>query len=362
MKAGFAGVYMKVNIKKLISFIFLFVLLIFMFLFNRRRAVLFFIIAMLLYLASAVLLFMPWFSLPEISLFMRTPEQQAGEDNVFVCRLKCRNFYPFSRIKIVYGIKHRIETEYSYIETYYNIYQGVKDNSLDFNFSFCGVYEIACTEARVYDLLGLFSKRISNIAPANAVVLPKDNGLRFNAEKLVLDDEEDVYTDPYAGSDVSEIKELRDYRAGDRLSQIHWKLSTKSEDLIVKEYAKNAGVCVVLACDGSYKTPSELTAYFEHLLSFGKSMLEDDMFFELVYFNASEEDAVSRKIDNLYNLTLTMQEMFFNLKAVEKEVLEAYYNRSGSAYKLLYLTMNREEDSSYKYIFANNGAAVVSEI
>lgn len=350
---------MRVSFTRLITYLMVFATLVFMFWFNRRRVVLFFMIAMIMYLVSAILLFLPAFSLPEISLQMKMPTQQAGTSNEFLCCLNYRNYYPFTRIRILYGIKHKLEKDYHHIDVSYNIYHGIKEYTLDLNLKYCGIYEIRCEEIRIFDLLGLFSKKLKKLPHTNAVVLPNDIGLNFNAEKLVLDDEEDIYTDPYAGSDVSEIKELRDYREGDRLSQIHWKLSTKSEDLIVKEYAKNAGVCVVLACDGSYVNPAQLTAYYELLLAFGTNMIKSDMFFELVYYNTAEEDTVSRKIDNLYNLTLTMQEMFFSLRMVTLEELEAYYNRNGSALKLLYLTRNDIDAASFRTLLDVKNVKVI---
>lgn len=349
---------MKISIKRLLIFLLLFVLLILMFIFNRRRVVLFFIVAMIMYLVSAVLLFLPSFSLPGITLGMSAQAQQTGESNSFFCRLKYGNYYPFSRVHIIYGIRHSLEEEYSYLDASYNIFHGTKEYSLDMTFQYCGVYEIKCCQAEIFDLLGLFSKKIEDIMPVDAVVLPKDTGLKFRTARLVLDDEEDIYTDPFAGSDVSEIKELREYREGDRLSQVHWKLSTKSEDLIVKEYARNAGVCIAVACDGSYSSPAELTAYYELLYAFGRNLIQDETFFELVYYNSYEEDTVSRRVDNLYDLSLMIQDMFFYLRPVETTELEACYNRNGSVLKLLYLTMN-EPDAEFKTLLSANNARVI---
>lgn len=351
---------MKISIKRMIVFLLLFALLVLMFIFNRRRVVLFFLVAMVLYLVSAVLLFLPSFPLPEITLGMSPPTQQTRESGTFLCRLKYEKYYPFSRVRILYGLRHSMEEEYSYLENSYNIFHGVKEYSLDITFQYCGVYEIKCQQAQIFDLLGLFSKKIEHITPVHAVVLPQDTGLKFHAARLVHDDEEDIYSDPYAGSDVSEIKELREYREGDRLSQIHWKLSTKSEELIVKEYAKHAGVCIAVACDGSYSSPAELTAYYELLYAFGRSLINEETFFELVYYNSFEEDTISRRVDNLYDLSLMIQEMFFHLKPVDTAELVACCSRNGSKLRLLYLTMN-EPGADYKILLSANNARVITE-
>lgn len=47
--------------------------------------------------------------------------------------------------------------------------------------------------------------------------------------------EADVYDDFHPGDDPSEIFGVREFRAGDKMQSIHWKLSAKSDDLLVRE-------------------------------------------------------------------------------------------------------------------------------
>jgi len=45
----------------------------------------------------------------------------------------------------------------------------------------------------------------------------------------------DVYDDFQSGNDKSEVFDVREFREGDRMQSIHWKLSAKSEELLVRE-------------------------------------------------------------------------------------------------------------------------------
>ena len=47
--------------------------------------------------------------------------------------------------------------------------------------------------------------------------------------------EAESYDDFQPGTDVSQIFDVREYRPGDRLQRIHWKLSAKSDGLLVRE-------------------------------------------------------------------------------------------------------------------------------
>lgn len=351
---------MKTDIKKLIFYILLLVLLISMFVFNRRRVILFFITAMILYIISALFLFLPGF-IPEFTLSMAHPTQEINEKNKLFFKIKYKDFFPFTRLYVTFSLKHKLENKEHIMESVFSVFHGEKNHTYDLSFGYCGIYEVSCKKIIINDLLGIFSRQLNEVVSATATVMPSDCGLRFQISRIISDNEEDIYSDPLAGEDVSEIKELRDYRDGDRLSQVHWKLSTKSEDLIVKEYARNIGVCIVIACDGSYNTLSEITAYYELLYSFGKKLIDEEIYFELLYYSSLYEDVTRKKIDNTYDLSIEIQNMYFHLSQKTTAELESLYNINGGGMKLLYLTMLDLFEDKYKTVLQRNNAKLIIE-
>lgn len=319
---------------------------------------------MLLYLACSIIIFLPGFKMPRIKAYMENPKQSIGDSNKYIFKVLLNNFYyPFCRIDVYLGLKHRLESTQEKLFFCTGIFHGESTYELDISFEHCGIYEITHDLILVHDLLGIFSRKITNISDVHAVVMPGELGFDISTERFAPDDEQLEMADPLAGSDVSEIKELRDYRAGDRLSQIHWKLSTKSEDLIVKEYANNAGVTVAIAADGSYTTPSSMTAYYEMLYSFGKNMIKDDIFFKLIYFDSQTEDINSVRIDNVYDLGITIQQMYYNLVPTSIYELSSLYNSGAEGIKkMLYLTCINPEGGNFKPLLTKNDVRIVSII
>ena len=57
------------------------------------------------------------------------------------------------------------------------------------------------------------------------------------------------------GSDNTEPSDIRSYLRGDSLKSIHWKLSAKSEELIVKDYSRSTGrdILIVADLEGHYR-------------------------------------------------------------------------------------------------------------
>ena len=96
----------------------------------------------------------------------------------------------------------------------------------------CGQLTCRLERARVYDYLGLFRLGIYKKTSAAVLVRPRPVPIQ-NLPQL------ERYMAsawrPKAGGGFSENHELRLYRPGDSLNQIHWKLSAKTGNYIIRE-------------------------------------------------------------------------------------------------------------------------------
>lgn len=103
------------------------------------------------------------------------------------------------------------------------------DNSLS---GHCGCITLSVKSLKIYDLLGIFFIPIKYRKIVRTYVMPK-------AEKPTnIPDFENITIlglKPKIGGGFSDYYELRQYQSGDSLKSVHWKLSSKCEDLIVKE-------------------------------------------------------------------------------------------------------------------------------
>ena len=96
----------------------------------------------------------------------------------------------------------------------------------------CGVYVWRLGGCRVLDLMGLFSFPLTHPDDRRLTVYPKPEkpspAPSFSAFANT------AYR-PMRGGGFSERHEMREYRPGDPMRSVHWKLSAKTEDLIVRE-------------------------------------------------------------------------------------------------------------------------------
>ena len=93
------------------------------------------------------------------------------------------------------------------------------------------------TEVAVYDLFGLARRQKRVAARAEVTVLPA----LFQPEIVLRDSaaalpDSEVYASDRPGSDPGETFAIREYVPGDALRKIHWKLSEKTDRLMVREF------------------------------------------------------------------------------------------------------------------------------
>lgn len=107
----------------------------------------------------------------------------------------------------------------------------------------CGMLQCTVSRGRIYDYFGLFCLRLKTPEPFRLQILPQ-------AEKPeALPDVQRFLAyawRPKPGGGYSENHELRLYRPGDSLRQIHWKLSGKTGKLILRQSMEPQGSVMLI--------------------------------------------------------------------------------------------------------------------
>ena len=133
----------------------------------------------------------------------------------------------------------------------------------------CGVLELRADKIRVYDYLGLFSRRVPAPPPARLLCrpIPAETPPPLLPEGL----------GPSASYGAvrrgpGEDCDLRDYRPGDPMRAVHWKLSSKWDELIVRERADTAVPLPLLTVD-RFGAPEGLDRLLDDLLGMSRALL-----------------------------------------------------------------------------------------
>lgn len=167
----------------------------------------------------------------------------------------------------------------------------------------CGTILVDFQKAKIYDYLGLF--RLPLKTPGQWVLSVRPNPVSMESlPEAYLD----LGWKPKPGGGFSENHELRLYRPGDNVQQIHWKLSGKTGKLILREPMEPARrqVLVRLELSGS---PVTLDRKMGQLLWLGNQLLEKGIHFEIqchtgtgrVCRPVTNHQALEQALDDLLN-------------------------------------------------------------
>ncbi len=133
----------------------------------------------------------------------------------------------------------------------------------------CGLLEARVTRVRVCDCLGLFALRRDPPAPALLPVLP----LQTEPEALPEVRSGPVSLTPRPGGGPGEDYDIRPYRPGDPVRMIHWKLSCKRDEPVLREVLGAKQAEPVLTFD-HFGRPEVLDAILDRLNALSLSLLE----------------------------------------------------------------------------------------
>lgn len=141
----------------------------------------------------------------------------------------------------------------------------------------CGALIIQPYHAKVYDYLGLFRMNLRN--PSGQVLRVMPPPLEIPIPHVLTRYFSRAWR-PKHGGGYAENHEIRPYRPGDSLNLVHWKLSAKTDDLLLREpmEAEQGSLRLTMELNG---TPDELDRKFGRLLYLGNWLLNRQTPFEL---------------------------------------------------------------------------------
>ena len=188
--------------------------------------------------------------------------------------------------------------------------------TVDFSFDcpHCGKIRLEVSNVSFSDLFGMFSRRLFARCKAEFTVLPQlfEPSVFLEHSDMAMPDS-DTYSPYKPGSDPGETFAIREYVPGDAIRQIHWKLSEKTDKLMVREFGLPMvnEVALLLETAGA-NTSEENDAITEVFASVSSALAAADIHHhvfwrhektdELVDFDITDGDAFSEMLSQLLEL------------------------------------------------------------
>lgn len=167
-------------------------------------------------------------------------------------------------------------------------------------FAEAGSYEIRLKKVRIYDMTGLFCldcRRAVRGQSAVLTVFPQIclAGIRLSEAVRNFAGDAEVYDSLRSGKDISEPLKLRPFQNGDKLRSIHWKLSARADELLVREGSMPRGCPVALLVDttGGFDGP-----LLQCAVSLSFALMDQGCPHYVAWYSSSQQDMVRQRVDD----------------------------------------------------------------
>jgi hypothetical protein len=186
-----------------------------------------------------------------IKLAMENPSANKDEGFVLNVLLKNSSIFPIARTRLKIRCTNSLCGEKENKTLVLPVNAGAEQAvRFPIQSDYCGKITVELAEIKFYDYLGIFSfKKKGNIF-SEIFVLPNMHLIDAQIDTATnTSTESNTYSKIKPGDDPSEIFDIRPFRGGDRLRSIHWKLSSKLDELMVKEFSLPTDSEVLLLVD-----------------------------------------------------------------------------------------------------------------
>ena len=232
-----------------------------------------------------------------------------------------RGVLSVSRLKATVVVKDGFrEKKKKYRMTLPKVGRGETELMHGISFAGTGTYEVTLKKLRIYDTTGLLHCTVRLDSTGRVQVMPKlcDVPVRLTLATKNFYGEADVYDDQLPGYDNSEIFQVREYQKGDRLQNVHWKLTAKQDELMVKELSLPKACPVIFLMEyhpkKRTKNHPDVITYMEAAASISFSVMEAGCPHYVVWYDGTEGDIKRLRVDNeeslFYFIGLLMQMCF----------------------------------------------------
>lgn len=217
----------------------------------------------------------------------------SGEDIVLSLNTTLRSYIVLPNCELTYHISSPF---YPCDEMRKVIYPASPFQSMHFDlpihFERAGVYEISLSHITTYDYLHIFRFDRNLSVRKELIIYPKQ--LEAPAfDRAVFGEGFDEFEETNAKGNVSSnVTDLREYIPGDRLQQIHWKLSAKVDKWMIKENESTATNQFTLLVELYLPTPESdfLEKSLSNAYSLAGAMVQaGEVFFFMAYSEKSHD-------------------------------------------------------------------------
>lgn len=316
--------------KQIIACLTIFLLTLYWFFFYEDKIVMILLLMELLYFVLHFFLLEYLRRKIEISLETLIPIAEKGQEIPIGILVRNLSIFPSVHVKAVIQVENSFTGERKVVQCEQNIRrERTQRMEIVLKANDCGNVAISLKKCCVYDFLLLLRRTWKGREVQYVGILPECHLLPVEVTRktreFIVDDSLE-YSDRESGDDPSEIYQIREYREKDALHDIHWKLSAKADDLLVKEHGRPLGCVVLIWLDlqiaekGKKQIPP---TFLEAVASLAMSLLEEECVHMVAWYESENQRIQKKRVSKEEHIYELLNRLLY-LKPYEKEIAEEY--------------------------------------
>lgn len=174
------------------------------------------------------------------------------ERGELLIHVKNNSWFPVARVQIKLLFENQLTGIQDQLTTYIHVSSKSEEIiRVQLESEYAGLILVSLTEVAYYDFLGIFTKKIKDVKTSTEIhVLPEYFPVTIELEPSNLGhSNQQAYDADRKGRDGLEIFGIKEYSVDDSLKNIHWKLTSKFDELIVKELSEAVNYTFLIILD-----------------------------------------------------------------------------------------------------------------
>jgi len=334
-------------------------------LYNEYFTGIIFLVAVFLPLVLMVLLIITYFKVT-VKLETATPVVGKGDYLNLSINLKNTSIFPISRLNVFLcyynDFSGKVQKEKILVSMDRNSIQNV---TCKISSMYCGNLIFKLNSICIFDYFFLFSLRKKLSESLKIAVIPEfyelSDDIIVDNNQMVIDSE--IYSEYKSGDDPSEVFGIREYREGDKPHHIHWKLSYKQDQLMIKEFSepKNCSVVLLLElyCGVTGKKKLEyVDGLLECVMSISYSCIMKKHFHNLAWYDETKDGCTQFQIAEQEDTYSAMEALLQTklLPSYHSIILEHNTKYSKERYThMIYITSILSEEDIFNWTNTRSG-------
>ncbi len=158
---------------------------------------------------------------------------------------------------------------------------------------YCGRVLVEAESIKLVGLLGIYEVTRKVDAQGECLIYPNGEPRNQEAGQTYMRGVTEAMESKEKGYDFSEVSDIREYIPGDKLQNIHWKLSMKKDELMVKERVSVSAMQLNVLVDLVNDEEMRLEAVLELADSITSSFVLQNLPFTVYYYSVNRAELCS---------------------------------------------------------------------